>query len=905
MQVNMEQHWHHLPVRDVLELLDSNQSTGLDIFNIQIRQEEFGGNCLTPAKGQNPLIRFLLQFHQPLVYILIAATIVTFLIGEWLDSIVIFMVVLINSLIGYIQEDKSIKAIEALKKEMSYEARVLRSDKKKIISACELVPGDIVFLQPGDKVPADIRLLDTKELHIDESALTGESVSVTKQSGIIDRNVVLADRTNMAFSTTLVTRGMGCGVVTGIGDNTEIGYISEMIAAADILQTPLTRKIVKFSKLLLYVILFMAALTFIFGLFRGESWHSMFLASVAMAVGAIPEGLPATVTITLAIGVSRMCKRNAIIRKLPAVETLGSTTVICSDKTGTLTQNKMTVAKIVADNEYFRVSGTGYNPKGSFSIDDHEIHPQENSALLATLKAGLLCNDARLFESNGGWEINGDPTEAALLVSAAKAGLQAEDQDGAYRLLDTIPFESEHQYMAMLFEDITHNNCKIFVKGSVESILSRCSHQLDRNGDLGTLEPSEIEHQVNNLASHGLRILAFAQLDLPIKQSRITSNDIVHGLTFLGMQGMIDPPREEAVQSVRECQKAGIRVKMITGDHHGTAVSIARQMHLNNNESEPGVITGIELQAINDEQLIQIAEKTPVFARVAPEQKLRLVEALQSKGHVVAMTGDGVNDAPALRRADIGIAMGITGTEVSKEAADMVLTDDNFSSIQAAVEEGRGIFDNLIKFITWTLPTNLGEGLVIMAAIIFGITLPVLPVQILWVNMTTAIFLGLMLAFEPKEKDLMKRSPRSATDPILSHAMIFRIFLVGFLLLIGASGLFIFELNQGASVEKARTVAVNVFVFGELFYLFNCRSLTYSMFKIGVFSNFWLIIGVIVMTCLQLLYTYSDIMNKLFHSASLDINSWVRIITVSFIIYTVVGIEKWLRNLHNNIDDYK
>ena len=901
MQAKMEHHWHHLPAEEVLDLLDSNSVSGLDQFNVESRQQEFGPNSLTPAKGQSPLIRFLLQFHQPLVYILIAATLVTILIGEWLDSIVISLVVIINSIIGYIQENKSIKAIEALKNEMSLHAKVLRSGKKQLISASELVPGDIVFLRSGDKVPADMRLLKTRELRIDESALTGESISVFKHSESLEHNVLLADRTNIAYSTTLVTSGTGTGVVTGTGDETEIGHISKMIASADILQTPLTQKITRFSQLLLYVILSMAFLTFMFGLFRGESWQQMFLASVALSVGAIPEGLPAAVTITLAIGVSRMARRNAIIRKLPAVETLGSTTVICSDKTGTLTQNQMTVVKVFVDDVCYQVSGTGYNPEGHYSLHDKEINPQENIALMNLLKAGMLCNDARLFKSDDGWNINGDPTEAALLVSAAKAGLPIEVQESDYTLLDTIPFESQHQFMAVLFEDIEQNNCKVFIKGSVEAILTRCSHFLNHKGSLNSLIPEQIEEQVIQLTTAGLRTLAFAQLDLPVKQSNITHEDIIHGLTFLGLQGMIDPPREEAIQAVHMCQKAGIKVKMITGDHHGTAVSIARQMKLNQQElvqkQDPSVITGKELDLYSDEDLSRIAEQTTVFARVAPAQKLRLVEALQLKGHVVAMTGDGVNDAPALRRANIGIAMGITGTEVSKEAADMILTDDNFSSIQAAVEEGRGIFDNLIKFITWTLPTNLGEGLVIMAAIVMGMTLPVLPVQILWVNMTTAIFLGLMLAFEPKEKDLMTRMPRSTKDPILSGELIFRIIMVGILLLIGASGLFQYELNHGASIEQARTVAVNVFVFGELFYLFNCRSLTHSMFTLGVFSNYWLIVGVLIMTGLQILYTYSTVMNQLFHSAGLDIHAWQRIIAVSLIIYVIVGVEKWIRNL--------
>jgi Ca2+-transporting ATPase len=928
MQAMTDRHWHHLSEHEVLDLLDTRVDHGLEPFEVKARQTKFGPNALTPHESQGPLIRFLLQFNQPLVYILIVAAIITMSMGEWVDASVIGFVVLVNAVIGYIQETRAVKAIAALAQVMLSEATVLRAGKKQSVSSPQLVPGDIIFLHSGDKVPADVRLLSTRELQVDESTLTGESLPVHKQKHILAHNTILADRTNMAYSGTLVTYGMGIGVVTATGDNTEIGHISELISSAQVLETPLTRKITQFSKILLYIILAMALLTFIIGILRGEPWQQMFMAAVALAVGAIPEGLPAAVTIMLAIGVARMAKRNAIIRKLPAVETLGSTTVICSDKTGTLTQNQMTVQKISTGNKLFNVSGIGYVPEGKFSLmgidpsanykepsadkkpsaEYIEIKVSEHKALTHILRAGVLCNDARLVLVENDWIIEGDPTEGALLVSAAKAGITTEALAHQFTELDTIPFESKYQYMASLFEQ--HNEAPaetqstkiVYIKGSVEALLPACQNRLSNSGRIYPLDTERIEHTVEQLVSDGLRVLAFAFVRLPAETDSITHQDITYGLTFLGLQGMIDPPRDEVSQSVKICQTAGIKVKMITGDHAGTAISIAKQIGIHPPEGKALQISGPEINELSDEQLINRAEDLTVFARVAPEQKLRLVKALQVRHHIVAMTGDGVNDAPALRRADIGIAMGMTGTEVSKEAADMILTDDNFSTIQSAIEEGRGVFDNLIKFITWTLPTNLGEGLVIMTAVIAGVVLPVLPVQILWVNMTTAIFLGLMLAFEPKEAGIMPRPPRDPQSPIISGILTCRIFLVGFLLLTGTFGLFQLALSEGLSITEARTIAVNMFVFGELFYLFNCRSLTNSMFSLGFFSNPWLLGGVTVMSLLQLFYTYSPLMNSWFHSAPLDATAWMRIMLVGFAIYLIVGIEKWFwfQNRHQS-----
>jgi len=891
-------HWHHLPIDEVAELLESDRERGLDRFAVEHRLAEFGPNTITAQKGQSPLVRFLLQFHQPLIYILIASGVITAFLQEWVDSGVIFLVVLVNAVIGYLQEAKAVNALAALARTMTTEATVLRQGEKRRIPATELVVGDIVFLQSGDKVPADLRLFQVRDLQIAEAALTGESAPVAKDHGLHGRETGLADRRNMAYASTLVTYGQGTGIVTATGDATEVGRISQLISTAKALDTPLTRKISEFSNVLLYVILGLAALTIVVGLLRGQSFVEIFMAAVALAVGAIPEGLPAAVTITLAIGVSRMAKKRAIIRKLPAVETLGSTTVICTDKTGTLTENQMTVQEIVAGGVSYTVGGTGYNPMQG-RIDSQEAASGSTSAaLLECLRAGLLCNDSQLVEEEGVWQVHGDPTEGALLTSARKGGLGPETVAASPRL-DTVPFESEHQYMATLHEaGPGASTRRIYLKGAAEAVLSRCASQLDGQGNAAPLLADEIHGAVEAMAAKGLRVLAMAGKKVGAEISDIHHGDLTDGLVFLGLQGMIDPPRPEAVSAVATCQAAGIRVKMITGDHPVTAAAIAHQVGLCGQTSiqDIPVLTGPELEKLSDSELIARAEDTAVFARVSPEQKLRLVEALQARGQVVAMTGDGVNDAPALKRADIGVAMGITGTEVAKEAADMILTDDNFSSIEAAVEEGRGVFDNLVKFIAWALPTNLGEGLVILTAVFLGVTLPILPVQILWINMTTAGILGLALAFEPKEAGIMLRPPRKPNAPILSTSVIFRITLVSFLLLGTAFWLFAWELSDGATLAEARTAAVNAFVMVQLFYLFNGRSLEKSVFQLGFFSNLWVMGGVVAMFSLQVAYTYLPMMNRLFQSAPVDLTVWGKTLVAGVVVFVIVEIEKSLWN---------
>ena len=881
--------WHSQSVEALTTSLHVDFQLGLSEAEAQRRFDQYGSNRLTPRRGKSPLRLLLEQFHQPLVYILLVAAAVTAFLQEWVDSSVILGVVLVNAMIGFVQEANALKAIDALSRVLSVSATVLRDGQRRTILANELTPGDMVLLQSGDKVPADLRLLQIRELQIDESAMTGESVPVEKRLAMLDSATVLADRCNMAYSSTLVTYGSGLGVVVETGDRTEIGLINRLIASATDLETPLTQKISQFSKVLLWAIIGMAALTFAVGIGYGHSILDMFMASVALAVGAIPEGLPAALTITLAIGVSRMAKRNAIIRKLPAVETLGSTTVICSDKTGTLTQNQMTVQALYAGGELFEVTGSGYTPNGEFRNNGKVIIPQQYPALLECLKAGLLCNDARLIAETDTWRIEGDPTEGALLVSAHKAGLHHASVSNDHPRLDAIPFESQHQFMATLHHNRAQDARHVYLKGSLESLLARCDNAFDSQMQPIALDKSLLLRRLEDMATQGLRVLAFARADHD--DDAVQHDEVCDGLTFLGLQAMIDPPRPEAAASIAACYQAGIQVKMITGDHPITAQAIARQLGMQHAER---VINGAEMQTIAESEYPELVENCAVFARVAPEQKLQLVQALQAHGHVVAMTGDGVNDAPALRQANIGVAMGLNGTEVAKEAAAMVLTDDHFATIEAAVEEGRGVFDNLVKFIVWTLPTNLGEGLVISAAIFANVALPITPVQILWVNMSTAVLLGLMLAFEPKEPNLMNRKPRDPQQPILTRRLMFRICLVGILLLIGAFGLFEWELLHGETLAAARTAAVNVFVFGELFYLFNCRSLQYSMLHVGIFSNLWVIFGVCSMILLQILFTYWPPMQRLFGSAAIGYDEWLLIIGVGIVIYATVGLEKLL-----------
>ncbi|GLY49860.1 HAD-IC family P-type ATPase [Lentzea sp. NBRC 102530] len=820
---------HGLPVPEVLVLAETDQHAGLTTEQWRHRLAEVGPNELPPRPGRSWAVRLLLQLHHPLIYVLLVAATITAALGEVVDASVVFGVVVINAVVGFVQEARAEKALDALVAMVRTEVTVVRDGVSARVPSGDLVPGDVVLLEAGDQVGADLRLVGARELRVDESALTGESVPSDKNPLVLPPETALADRANMAYSGTLVTSGSGRGVVVGTAGETEIGRVHRLVGSTRTVQTPLTRKLAHFSQVLTVVILGLAVFSVVVGVLRGEPFADMVTAAVALAVGAIPEGLPAAVTVTLAIGVARMARRNAIIRRLPAVETLGSTTVICTDKTGTLTANAMTVNVVLAAGTRYEVSGIGYAPEGSFS-------PGVSPALRECLLAALACNDARVVEQDGTWVPVGDPTEAALVVAARKAGLGEQDVSSR---TDVLPFSSERMFMAT-----RHANGVIYVKGAAE-----------RLDDLAGLAHG---HLAEDLAAAGLRVLAIGRAT----GGELTEEGLRGRVELLGLVAMHDPARPEAIEAVRACQAAGVEVKMITGDHPSTARAIAAEF------------------GISD-----------VHARVAPEEKLRLVTRYQEAGEVVAMTGDGVNDAPALRRADIGVAMGRGGTEVAKQAADMVLTDDNFASIRAAVEEGRAVFDNLRKFIIWTLPTNMAEGLVILTAVLLGAALPILPVQILWINMTTAVALGLTLAFEPREPGVMERPPLPPSLPLLTRSLVGRILFVSAVLLACSFGAFRWQLADGATLEVARTVAVNVFVGAQIAYLANCRSLERLRPRTG--PNRWLLVGVALTVGLQLLLTYAPVMNSLFHTAPLGWRPWLVVVVLSAASYVLVELDKW------------
>lgn len=887
--------WHARTSEDVCRAFDVSIDTGLSDHDVERRRREHGINELPRQRKQSAFARFLQQFRNPLVYILLISGLVTIILGGITDASVILGVVLINALIGFIQEGKAVEALEALAGSVGTDARVIRNGRKQQVAVVHLVPGDVVVLESGDRVPADMRLVHARDLAVAEAALTGESVPVEKRIDPLDTATVLADRINMAYASTVVTYGSAVGVVTSTGANTEVGAISTLLADTVILATPLTKAIERFSNYLLVGIIVLAALTFAAGLLRGEPFLEMVLAAVALAVGAIPEGLPAAVTIILAIGVARMAKRRAIIRRLAAVETLGSTTVICSDKTGTLTQNQMTVVTIMTDATIYDVTGTGYAPDGRIVRNGEAVDIATDAALDDCLHVALLCGTAVVENREGRWDAIGDPTESALVVLAMKAGMQRDAEERDHPLVDTIPFSSEDQFMATLHRQ--GETMRIHLKGSVEAVLSRSVERRTGDGRSSALDHEAVLAQAADISAKGLRVLALAVKDVDASHGALEREDVANGMIFCGLVAMVDPPREEVKDAIRECQRAGITVKMITGDHAATASTIAMQLGLSGAEQDGRLVarTGAELSTMDGAAFAQAANDVAVFARATPEQKLRIVEALQGKGHVVSMTGDGVNDAPALRAANIGVAMGRTGTDVAKDAADMVLTDDNFTTIVAAVEEGRTVFDNLLKFIVWTIPTNIGEGLVIVAAIALGMELPILPVQILWINMTTAIILGLPLAFEPRQPDVMDRPPRDASKPILSKDLLLRTMFVGTLLLCFSFSLFLWELDQGESIDTARTAAANGFVIMEMFYLFACRTLVLPVRTVGFFSNGWVWGGAALTIVLQLAFTYLPFMNMAFKTVPLALDVWVGAVASGIVVLLLVTIEKALR----------
>lgn len=904
MHLSLEKHWHNLSAEQTVEHLGVDPDKGLDLLEIQQRHECFGENKLKEKKRDNPFIRFLLQFNNPLLLILLASSVITAFVKDLIDALVIFAAVLINAILSYLQETRAEAAIEALASSLASETTVLRAGETRRIQSVELIPGDIVILNAGDRVPADMRIIASKGLFISEAALTGESVPSEKDhSLVLPEETLLADRHNMVYASTLVASGTGKAVVTATGNFSEIGHISEMISEAEQIQTPLTKKIASFSKVVMAAILALAAGVMAISLARGEALADTLFAAIALAVAMIPEGLPTAMTVTLAIGVQRMARRRAIIRRLPAVEALGSTTVICTDKTGTLTQNQMTVSDILTAGNVYQLPGSGFIPEGGLFFEGHSIKPDPGTAVYQILLCGLLCNESSLSYADEKLDFTGDPTEIALLTSAMKAGLRPDELKPTYPRIDSFPFDSKNHFMATLHA--TKDGRKmVFLKGALEVLLARSESQFTAEGrQMPLKDSSEIESVANQLAANGKRVLAFAYKELSPKVTTLEESVLTNGLVFLGLQAMIDPPRPEAMLAVKACQDAGISVKMITGDHLLTAAAIARDIGIIPEtgavSSGSQIINGSDLAGMTDELLINNVNKFNVFSRVSPDQKLRLVKALQTRGEIVTMTGDGVNDGPALKQANIGVAMGITGTEVAKEASDMVLTDDNFATIEAAVEEGRSIFDNIIKIITWTVPTNIGEGLIILVALMLGEVLPIIPIQILWINMVTVGLLGIVLAMEGKEPDIMRRLPRKPAAPIIPPQIIPRIFFVGVVILLAGFQMFEWELRLGSSLATARSAAVNSVVFIEIFFLFNSRSLVYSPFRIGFFKNRWLIAGVFGIIGLQMMFTYMPFMNVIFGSAALTMEAWWRILASGLLVFVLVEIEKALRQRSN------
>lgn len=882
--------WHALDGDSVLKAVAS-QVGGLTQEVAAQRLALYGPNRLHPPKKQASWQRFLAQFHNILIYILLGAGVVTAILGHWVDTSVIFGVVVINAVIGFLQEGKAERAMDAIRRMLSVQACGLRDGTRCSIPAENLVPGDMVFLQSGDKVPADLRLLKVKELRIEEAALTGESVPVEKHTKPVSETASIGDRKGMVYSGTLVTYGTGTGVVVATGDTTEIGRISAMLAGVQTLTTPLLRKIGEFGSRLSLAIITGAVGVFLFGIFfREYGFSDMFLASVGLAVAAIPEGLPAIMTITLAIGVQAMARRQAIIRRLPAVETLGSVTVICSDKTGTLTRNEMTVQTLATAAYTVDVSGVGYDPHGGFSLLGNPVVLTDLPDVMELARAGLLCNDADLAHVEGVWQINGDPTEGALVTLAQKTALDIHFEQEMCPRTDVIPFESQHRFMATLHHDHAGHGF-MYIKGAPERVLEMCAFQRSLGED-HPLNSRSWHDRIEQMAGQGQRVLAVAFASTNHEHRELRFQDVEQGLTMLGLFGIVDPPRTEAIEAVRHCQQAGIRVKMITGDHLATARTIGLQMHIGDGKQ---AISGQVLETLSDVELERVVRDIDIFARTSPEHKLRLVQAIQAGGEVVAMTGDGVNDAPALKRADVGVAMGVKGTEVAKEAAEMVLADDNFASIAHAVEEGRRVYDNIQKSILFILPTNVAEAGVIVAAILLGTMLPITPVQILWVNMITAVTLALALTVEPPESDVMRRPPRNPGEAILSRFLLWRIGFVSILAVAGTFGLFLWERDQGASIETARTIAVNMLVVFEAFYVLNARSFYGSVLsRQGLLGNPYVPLTIGMVLGIQGLFTYTEVMQTLFHTTGIDGLAWVRIVGVGVVIFLLVEFEKYV-----------
>ena len=883
--------WHALSVDEVAKRLTTDAGKGLEAVEAAKRLQDYGPNRLPEGKKRGPLMRFLSQFNNILVYVLLGAGFTKLMLNLWVDAAIIFGVVILNALLGFIQEGKAEKALESIRNMLSAEARTLRGGETRIIAAEQLVPGDIVLLELGDKIPADVRLADAKNLRTEEAALTGESVPADKSTEGVSINATVGDRECMAFSGTLVVSGRATGVVVATGSETELGRINALLASVSAIETPLLRQIKKFGYAITAVIAIVGALVFAYGKWvKGMDFVELFQAVVGIAVSVIPEGLPAIITITLAIGVQRMAQRNAIIRQLPAVETLGSVSRICSDKTGTLTLMEMMVVSAVTAESAYKVTGNGYAPEGEVKKDGNPTGKEPVLDLMG--RVSMLCNDAELFEEEGAWKVEGDPTEGALYPFATKLGMDRQAEQAAYSRIDAIPFESEHRFMATLHKAADGKQF-LLVKGAPEVILDHCDRQQSADGHPALIDRQHFMQASDELAGQGERVLGLAWLEHPgIKTGSLTAADLPKNLVLLGLIGLLDPPRREAIEAVKECHGGGIRVTMITGDHKITAAAIAKMLEIGDGRT---AITGAEIEAMDTASLQERVRNVDVFARASPEHKLRLVKAIQANKQIVAMTGDGVNDAPALKKADIGVAMGIKGTEVTKEAAGMVLADDNFASITAAVKEGRTVYNNIEKAILFMLPTNVAQALVIAVAIFFGLTMPITAPQVLWVNMVTSVALGLVISFEPHELDVMKRPPRAVDRPILTGFGIWRVAFVGLALLVYTLCAFFWMKSQGASDALARTVAVNAITMGQVFYLLNSRFLLDSSLSFKAhLGNKYLPLGIGAVVILQLLFTYAPPLQRLFDNEAIPLWVWPWLFLGGLVFFLVVEAEKFI-----------
>ncbi|MFC4737200.1 HAD-IC family P-type ATPase [Bacillus daqingensis] len=874
----MNKKWFSLSVDDVVRELHTDQDQGISASDADHLLEAYGKNELPEKETESIFVKFFKHFNDILIYILLAAGVLKFLLGYYIDTAIIVLVAVINATIGFLQENKAEKALEGIKNMLSLDAVVIRDGRRQEISAADLVPGDIVVLNAGDKVPADIRILSSANLGAEEAALTGESVSARKQPDALPEDTVLGDQTNMLFSSTSITSGSGVGVVVATGEDTEIGKINESINEVDELKTPLMRQTDKFGKTIALFIVGASVFIYAFGFFfRDYAPVDLLLSIVGLAVAAIPEGLPAIISIILALGVQNMVKRKAIVRNLPSVETLGAVSVICSDKTGTLTKNEMTVTALMTPSDTYEVTGTGYDPEGSIMDGDKEVEP-DNTEVYELLTAMKTCNDASLHqEEDGTWVMSGEPTEGCLLTVAEKAATEIP----RHKAISKIPFDSDYKYMAVLIEE--EGKRRIFVKGAPDRLFDMAASD-------ASFDRASWEKAMKSRTSQGERVLAAGVIDVDASTSEIDHEDLTSGLRLLGMTGIIDPPREEAVAAVAECHRAGIGVKMITGDHLDTALAISDQLGIGDGTNG---VEGRDIDTMSDEELDEAVLSNDVFARTSPDNKLRLVKALQKNGNVSAMTGDGVNDAPALKRADIGVAMGIKGTEVAKESAQMVLVDDNFETIVGAVEEGRRVYANLKKTILFILPTNGAQALLIIIAILLGAAvMPVTPIQILWINMVIAITVSLALAFEPLEKGAMDRPPRPIDTPLLTPYYVFRIIFVS--LLIGGTSFAFYLMMLQETTDQAllNSVVLHTIVMLQMFHLFNVRNETGFAFNRNFFKNkvAFLVSGVLIL--LQLLILYVPFMNTAFGTVPLSIEFWIIPAVLGVVIFTIIEIEK-------------